>query len=74
MTRCRYTSGDPLPNGATVLASESSPIGEIVLCQWDERFVTWLVSRSGETVSGHYHADRADAYGDFRLRVAGRAA
>lgn len=73
----RYRSGDTLPNGATVTASEAGPSGEVLLCRWDRpgrptQWVTWLVSRSGETVDGHYYEDIVPAARDFRARASGR--
>lgn len=82
----RYTPGTILRNGATVCKVGHGPEGEILLCRWDdslgrERWVTWSVSRSGEPVVGNYftqiddgHEPLADAFRDFRRRVAGRIA
>lgn len=77
-TPTRYHSGDTLPNGATVTASEIGTGGEILLCRWDRpgrptQWVTWLVSRRGATVSGRYHEDIVPAARDFRARVSGRS-
>lgn len=43
----RYRPGDRLPNGAIVAASESGPVGEVLLCRWNRpgRPVQWAVFR-----------------------------
>lgn len=83
-TSTRYQPGEALPNGAIVTLTESGPGGEYVMARWDRhdglvRWVTWFVAASGATVDGHYfeyrggeHEPIADAFADFRRRVAGR--
>ncbi|MHC4780195.1 MAG: hypothetical protein ACYTFG_16620 [Planctomycetota bacterium] len=44
-------------------------ICEVVLCRWDDEWVTWLFNReSGGFTTGHYHGTLKAALQDYRER------
>jgi|WetSurMetagenome_2_1015567.scaffolds.fasta_scaffold1033859_2 hypothetical protein len=54
-----------LKNGAVVIARHI----DIVLCKWDDQYVTWTVDDEGNAYLGHYHMNIFSAVADYGNRL-----
>ena len=57
---------EKLKNGATVLRR----INDVVLCDWNDEYVTWRTDTTGNAYWGHYHTTLEKACAEFVSRAA----
>lgn len=64
--------GKELPNGAILISMRHTENSIIVLCYWENQYVTWMCSNEGayDTYCGHYFSIWDYAYIDDAFQAA----